>query len=172
MRKTTSLPVCLPSFNISLAKARVFHIFIFTESHCEPYYSNPSNGEATCSDRNLFDSVCLFKCVEGFVLEGPHESRCTSTGWSATLSPYCSSKSNIWSFKNFEWLILEIECDLDDIDEEDDNRIKHCSKDTDLNSVCTFTCVPGYQLVGTSRRCMPTGKWNTSLPFCASKFLE
>ncbi|XP_076818199.1 P-selectin-like [Clavelina lepadiformis] len=103
---------------------------------CPPPHIDPDNGSVACSNDNFDGSECRFSCDVGFFLLGSQSSICRDDGdldaegeWSDP-PPTC----------------LPITC----IPPQDspENGLVFCSNANLFGSTCTFTCDPGFDLVG------------------------
>ncbi|KAK5870183.1 hypothetical protein PBY51_024838 [Eleginops maclovinus] len=123
---------------------------------CQPM-SKPARGSMTCSDPlglSSFRSTCVFTCDEGYELAGTLQNtlQCEASGlWNAS-QPFC----------------VAVQCpDLQELD----NGLLNCGDDADVKfsygNTCSFSCAPGYQLVGASRvTCTSAAEWSERMPRC------
>ncbi|XP_038571964.1 E-selectin isoform X2 [Micropterus salmoides] len=126
--------------------------------HCEAITCQNPEGEdhliTNCSQRlnDLRpDSTCSFSCAPGYHLVGPSRVTCTSAAeWSEKM-PHCEA----------------ITCQNP---EGEDHLITSCSQrlnDLRPDSTCSFSCAPGYHLVGPSRvTCTSAAEWSEKMPHC------
>nr|XP_039263036.1 uncharacterized protein LOC120339059 isoform X1 [Styela clava] len=104
-------------------------------------------GLIACTESNNYNSTCTFQCKEGYNLLGTTKAKCTETGWDAqapscsrqTCSPPLARPSN-----------GQITCQ------------------TSGRPVCTFSCNPGYKLIGSkTSECQRDETWSvTEIPIC------
>ncbi|KAL3047720.1 hypothetical protein OYC64_021825 [Pagothenia borchgrevinki] len=123
---------------------------------CQPM-STPERGSMACSDplgSSSFSSTRVFACDEGYELAGTPQNtlQCEASGiWNAS-QPFC----------------VAVQCpDL----QEQDNGLLNCGDDADVRfsfgNTCSFSCAPGYQLVGASRvTCTSAAEWSERMPQC------
>ncbi|XP_076807337.1 sushi, von Willebrand factor type A, EGF and pentraxin domain-containing protein 1-like [Clavelina lepadiformis] len=126
----------------------------------------PANGEMTCTDRNIFGSICKSSCNEGYELVGSDEAQCTETKlWTAN-PPRCR----------------KIQCSEENI-VLSNGRVS-CSDSNFYQSQCQYSCNAGYQFsspalvdrapFGTNRllpvsSCRSDGTWSALKPTCEKK---
>ena len=103
----------------------------------------PDNGAVV-----IANDVATYSCNAGFTLVGVSTRQCQSGGvWSDT-PPTCGSVDcgEVQAINNGKFLY---------------------SRGTAVSSVATYSCNPGYTLVGTAARtCQPNGMWSASAPVC------
>eukprot|EP00731_Ephydatia_muelleri_P030228 Em0021g751a len=103
----------------------------------------PDNGAVV-----IANDVATYSCNAGFTLVGVSTRQCQSGGvWSDT-PPTCGSVDcgEVQAINNGKFLY---------------------SRGTAVSSVATYSCNPGYTLVGTATRtCQPNGMWSASAPVC------
>ncbi|KAK5931124.1 hypothetical protein CgunFtcFv8_027299 [Champsocephalus gunnari] len=123
---------------------------------CQPM-STPEKGSVTCSDplgSSSFRSTCVFACDEGYELADTPQNtlQCEASGiWNAS-QPFC----------------VAVQCPYL---QELDNGLLNCGDDADVRfsfgNTCSFSCAPGYQLVGASRvTCTSAAEWSERMPQC------
>nr|XP_018671091.1 sushi, von Willebrand factor type A, EGF and pentraxin domain-containing protein 1 [Ciona intestinalis] len=108
-----------------------------------------SNGEVECTDSQLFMSSCTLRCHNGYEVTGGSPSvQCGSTRqWSAAMGT-CQ----------------KIRCN--EFDELNNGRM-NCSEDNLFESVCSFECSPGYDLVGSATStCLANTSFSHPKPSC------
>ncbi|XP_029988689.1 E-selectin isoform X2 [Sphaeramia orbicularis] len=122
-----------------------------------PGLSHPDRGSMTCSDPlglSSFQSTCVFTCDEGYVRSGSSSDvlQCEATGnWNAS-QPSCNP----------------VQCSsLTELE----NGFINCGDDANTKftyeNTCTFSCAPGYKLVGSETvTCMSSAEWSESMPHC------
>ncbi|TMS20753.1 E-selectin [Larimichthys crocea] len=128
---------------------------------CEPVQcqelSRPERGSIKCSDPlglSSYQSTCEFTCNEGYVLSGSPSNtlRCEASGnWNSS-KPFCEV----------------VQCPAL---QELENGVASCGDDADMRfsygNTCSFSCAPGYQLVGPSRvTCTSAAEWSEKMPRC------
>ncbi|KAK7888934.1 hypothetical protein WMY93_024494 [Mugilogobius chulae] len=122
-----------------------------------PKLSSPQWGSMKCSNplgSFSYQSTCVFTCEEGFVLRGSHSDTlfCGPTGqWDAS-QPSCTA----------------VQCPAIP---EMENAVVNCHGDAKtkyaFGNSCSFTCLPGYDLVGTTAlTCTSSAEWSANIPFC------
>ncbi|XP_041646633.1 E-selectin isoform X2 [Cheilinus undulatus] len=119
--------------------------------------SPPPRGSMQCSDPlspNSYSSTCVFTCNEGYALAGSSSNtlQCEGLGnWNDSV-PYC----------------VAIRCSgLTQLE----NGVVSCGDDADMRfsygNTCSFSCAPGYYLVGPSRMtCTSAAEWSERMPRC------
>ncbi|TNN42178.1 E-selectin [Liparis tanakae] len=122
-----------------------------------PVLSSPAGGSMKCSDplgNSSYQSTCVFTCDEGHVLAGSPSNtlQCEASGvWNAS-QPLC----------------LAVQCpSLQQLD----NGLVNCGADADVmfsyGNTCSFSCGPGYHLVGPSTAaCTSAAVWSDRTPRC------
>ncbi|KAJ0032401.1 hypothetical protein NQD34_002482 [Periophthalmus magnuspinnatus] len=122
-----------------------------------PKLSSPQWGSVRCSDPlgpSSYQSTCVFACEEGYELTGSQTDTllCESTGqWNAT-QPSCTA----------------VRCPAISVLE---NAVVNCEGDTKTKyaygNSCSFSCLPGYNLVGTKAlTCTASAEWSGNVPYC------
>uniref|UniRef100_A0A3B4ASR2 E-selectin n=1 Tax=Periophthalmus magnuspinnatus TaxID=409849 RepID=A0A3B4ASR2_9GOBI len=133
-----------------------------------PTLPEQSNLIITCEDLS-FGSSCSFSCATGFTLVGHETITCTSSAeWSNNM-PFCEGK-NIH-------FISSVRCPAISVLE---NAVVNCEGDTKTKyaygNSCSFSCLPGYNLVGTKAlTCTASAEWSGNVPYCQAvvcPFLE
>ena len=106
------------------------------------------HGRTQCSDGSNYGSRCAYSCLLGYELEGSSQRECLDIGWSGK-APTCSL----------------IRCARSSVPE---HGGVSCTNRNKFNSQCTFTCDPGYVLLGPrERRCGADHEWSGSRePIC------
>ncbi|XP_076808931.1 P-selectin-like isoform X2 [Clavelina lepadiformis] len=123
---------------------------------CEPSHNIPRNGQMQCVDENKVGSICHFRCDKGFNLEGSDTSTCMpSETWDAK-APVC--KPILRCLPSHTAPV---------------NAEVQCTKHNLESSQCTFSCKPGYTLVGLRTSVCrddnngdSKGKWSSPAPVC------
>lgn len=149
--------------------------FFFFENNCFYFSSlasdcgsldNPSNGFVDISGTSFSDTA-TYRCNIGYQLVGEPVRTCQETGlWSGTI-PFCARMGPI-SLINIinqyhHFLFLAVDCGI--LKTPKNSRISITG--TIINSIATYSCFPGYELVGAeSRLCFPNGQWAGEAPFC------
>ncbi|XP_032884022.1 P-selectin-like [Amblyraja radiata] len=114
----------------------------------------PKHGTMNCThpvgDYNYL-SVCVFGCVEGFILKGMDVIRCTDSGkWTNEL-PHCEVVK-----------CQELNTNLPVI-----MNCSHPLGNFSYNSVCDFDCMEGFVLETPARlQCNKSGQWTEDIPLC------
>uniref|UniRef100_H3B390 C-type lectin domain-containing protein n=1 Tax=Latimeria chalumnae TaxID=7897 RepID=H3B390_LATCH len=114
-----------------------------------PSIRHPRHGAVTCNGAHgetHFESVCAFKCEEGFVLYGEESTRCLGSG--------------NWSFYNTTCQDTVVSClPLKTIL----HSVVNCSNtysDYSYNSTCCFSCEKGHSWIGSRETvCQSSGNW-------------
>uniref|UniRef100_A0A3B4ASD8 Uncharacterized protein n=1 Tax=Periophthalmus magnuspinnatus TaxID=409849 RepID=A0A3B4ASD8_9GOBI len=155
---------CLPGYNLVGTKALTCTASAEWSGNV-PYcqviqcskLSNPQWGFVRCSDPlgpSSYQSTCVFACEEGYELTGSQTDTllCESTGqWNAT-QPSCTA----------------VRCPAISVLE---NAVVNCEGDTKTKyaygNSCSFSCLPGYNLVGTKAlTCTASAEWSGNVPYC------
>ncbi|XP_020788822.2 E-selectin [Boleophthalmus pectinirostris] len=116
-----------------------------------PTLTEQSNLIITC-DNITFGSSCSFSCATGFSLVGPKTITCTSSAeWSSSM-PFCEA----------------VQCPAISVME---NAVVNCEGDAKTKyaygNSCSFSCLPGYNLVGTEAlTCTASAEWSGNVPYC------
>ncbi|XP_033821493.1 E-selectin-like [Periophthalmus magnuspinnatus] len=116
-----------------------------------PTLPEQSNLIITCEDLS-FGSSCSFSCATGFTLVGHETITCTSSAeWSNNM-PFCEA----------------VRCPAISVLE---NAVVNCEGDTKTKyaygNSCSFSCLPGYNLVGTKAlTCTASAEWSGNVPYC------
>ena len=154
----------------------------------------PLNGSVDVSGGTFYKCVAVYSCDEGFVLTGAQVRTCTTSGWSGT-TPNCSGECvhkgatpngvhsptlltrvhtttqcvqyTVTSAMNiayhFPFLFKDVDCGMP----EDITNGTVTTSSTVYNSNATYTCDPGYVLVGLAVRvCEADGSWSNAAPAC------
>nr|XP_046248044.1 E-selectin isoform X2 [Scatophagus argus] len=119
--------------------------------------SSPASGSMKCSDPlgpSSYQSTCEFTCDEGYSLVGSSSNtlQCDGSGFWNSSQPFC----------------VAIQCPA--LQELENGNVK-CENDSDMKfsygHTCTFSCGPGYRLVGPSGvTCTSAAKWSEEVPRC------
>ncbi|KAF7203063.1 E-selectin [Nothobranchius furzeri] len=119
--------------------------------------SPPARGSMECFDplgSYSYRSTCVFTCDEGYELDGSLSGilQCESSGnWNAP-QPSCVAVQC--------HAIQDLEAGLVSCEDETELRFSY-------GQTCSFSCVPGYRLVGTSIvTCTSTAEWSEQIPHC------
>lgn len=110
----------------------------------------PNNGRVSCTNGELFDSICSFTCSDGFKRIGADHAKCTDKGWD-NVPPVCE----------------QITCPA--IPKIKNGNI-FCSKDNIVGSGCLVLCDNGYDLPPGVQNapvlCQDTGTWSGTPAAC------
>ncbi|XP_029284939.1 E-selectin-like [Cottoperca gobio] len=127
-----------------------------TVVQCEQM-SSPARGSMKCSGplgSSSFQATCAFTCDEGYVLAGSQSNtlQCEASGLWNDSKPFC----------------VGVQCPYL---QELDNGVVSCEGDADVRfsygNTCSFSCAPGYHLVGPSRAtCTSAAEWSERMPRC------
>ncbi|XP_045905027.1 E-selectin isoform X2 [Micropterus dolomieu] len=117
----------------------------------------PTRGSMNCSDPlgpSSYQSTCVFTCDEGYVLKG-----------SPSNTLQCEASRN-WNSSQPDCVAVQCPA-LQKLG----NGIVSCGDDADMSfsygSTCSFSCAPGYYLVGPSRvTCTSAAEWSEKMPHC------
>ncbi|XP_070817090.1 E-selectin-like [Chaetodon trifascialis] len=118
--------------------------------------SHPDRGSMKCSDPlgpSSYQSTCMFTCDEGYVLASPSNTlQCEASGFWNSTQPFC----------------VGVQCPAI---QELENGVASCGDDADMRfsygNTCSFSCDPGYHLVGPSRvTCTSAAQWSERIPRC------
>lgn len=106
------------------------------------------HGRQQCSDGSNYGSKCSYSCQLGYEIKGSSVRECLDIGWSGK-APSCSL----------------IRCARAQAPE---HGAVACTNRNKFNSQCTFSCSPGYVLIGPeNRRCGADHEWSGSRePVC------
>nr|XP_039271172.1 sushi, von Willebrand factor type A, EGF and pentraxin domain-containing protein 1-like [Styela clava] len=112
-------------------------------------------GFAKCTNENLFESECKYKCDRGYQMtQGQIDTtQCTAHMTWTNPKPTCEKRR----------------CPADDssFKEAQENGEIGCSDENKFDSVCGLACVQGYELTGEpNATCMHTGDWSNGLGLC------
>ncbi|XP_077971175.1 sushi, von Willebrand factor type A, EGF and pentraxin domain-containing protein 1-like isoform X2 [Styela clava] len=117
-----------------------------------PVLSLISNGRFECENGSVFGSTCTYACDEGYKMEGFPTMECTTTERWSRPTPSCSiiTCSRLSPLSN--------------------GKIE-CSGDERYGSRCSFSCLEGYELTGSSSvECDSQGWWEFAghgrMPVC------
>uniref|UniRef100_H2Z6L8 Uncharacterized protein n=1 Tax=Ciona savignyi TaxID=51511 RepID=H2Z6L8_CIOSA len=128
---------------------------------CQPVYNTLENGGASCTNSNMINSQCTFTCNPAYELVGQMVLTCNDdfdgdlNGQWSSEAPFCRPISCQPVYNTL------------------DNGGVSCTNSNMINSQCTFTCNPAYELVGqTVLTCNDdfdgdlNGQWSSEAPFC------
>jgi CUB/sushi domain-containing protein len=156
-----------------------------------PVLEPPTNGyfvKESCS--NVLNAACGVRCKFGYELQGSSVRLCQLNGtWSGT-EPRCLIKScqqpkpvadgEMRCVHETEKFVIFIKYDEDGrkIKETktihgDERFVNKTDRSTDfiIDTECSFTCSPGFSLVGSSQRtCLPLARWDGLQTTCKRKF--
>ncbi|XP_044156812.1 E-selectin-like [Bufo gargarizans] len=113
-----------------------------------PSLTAPKNGHLVCQDMTNYKSECSFSCLAGFWLIGSPVLTCQSSGaWTSSV-PKCEA----------------VHCPT--LTSPEDGYVD-CQDAANYNSQCSFSCLKGFQLIGSPvLSCQLSGSWTTSVPRC------
>lgn len=115
---------------------------------CAPLPPFPG-GSFEVTNKGRFPSSVNYKCLPGYVLQGPDVRQCESSGTWTGEDPKC----------------LGIRCDA--LPPRFPGGIISTSNDNRYPSDATYRCMPGYTMSGSpSRTCQVNGKWDGDEPTC------
>ncbi|XP_074078072.1 E-selectin-like isoform X2 [Macrotis lagotis] len=116
----------------------------------------PQNGSVTCAHSLngdfTYQSVCSFRCEEGFELQGSSQLQCTAQGQWTQPMPTCEA----------------VKCDAPHQLPNGSVTCAHApSGDFTYQSVCSFSCEEGFELLGSPQlECTAHGQWAQPMPTC------
>nr|XP_018667880.1 sushi, von Willebrand factor type A, EGF and pentraxin domain-containing protein 1-like isoform X2 [Ciona intestinalis] len=109
----------------------------------------PQDGNKRCTDGENFDSSCRFTCDIGYRLVGSISRTCLESGEWNGISTSC----------------VIITCAKMDIPA---HGSVECTSNNNYQSICTFACNNGYELIGSEvRTCQATRSWSGIAVTCA-----
>ncbi|XP_077972123.1 P-selectin-like [Styela clava] len=110
---------------------------------CQPEQEDPINGKVECTNENFEHSVCTFTCDKGYDLDdtakNSFDTKCVDDGDGDNLGEWTEKPKTCTKIKCQPVLKKPI------------NGTIKCTDKNNLDSVCTFKCNPGYDLVGTTQ---------------------
>lgn len=117
--------------------------------------SQPASGSMICSDPlgpSSYQSTCRFTCDEGYVLSGSNTLQCGASGMWNSSQPSCEA----------------VKCP--DVQAPENGAVS-CGDDANMKfryrNTCSFSCAPGYRLVGASSvTCTSGAEWSDTMPRC------
>ncbi|KAM4021369.1 P-selectin-like isoform 2-T2 [Anomaloglossus baeobatrachus] len=119
---------------------------------CEPIQCSslvaPVDGLMECNGGSTYNSTCAFSCSEGHEMTGSSELRCLPSGQWTSAVPLCKAVQcpSLTSPKKGHM---------------------NCQDKTNYKSECSFSCLEGFQLVGSPvLTCQSSGAWSSSEPTC------
>ncbi|XP_048063014.1 P-selectin-like isoform X6 [Megalobrama amblycephala] len=115
--------------------------------HC-PALDSPVNGKLKCTSSFSYGSKCSFICEEGFLLQGASEISCTKTAKWSQEPPHCEA---VVCPQIFEPINGHMNCSSE----------KHT-----FGTICTFSCLDGYQLISNEVMCNLNGSWSGEVAVC------
>ncbi|XP_056890076.1 E-selectin-like [Takifugu flavidus] len=122
-----------------------------------PKVSPPTNGAMACTDPLAFSSYqssCVFTCDEGYTLIGSNSLQCQASGIWNSSQPFCAAVQCP--------ALQELENGLTSCGDDEDRKFSY-------GNTCSFSCAPGYQLVGpTTITCTSVAAWTESTPRCVA----
>ncbi len=66
------------------------------------------------------------------------------------------------------WITTAVGCDY--LEAPENGHVVHSG--TTIGSVVTYSCFPGYELIGeTTQTCLESGEWTGNAPFCICKYI-
>ncbi|XP_067240165.1 L-selectin-like [Chanodichthys erythropterus] len=115
--------------------------------HCQALDS-PVNGDLNCTSSFSYGSKCSFSCEEGFLLQGASEISCTKTAKWSQEPPHCEA---VVCPQIFEPINGHMNCS---------------SEEHTFGTICTFSCLDGYQLISNEMMCNLNGSWSGEVAVC------
>ncbi|RWS13502.1 P-selectin-like protein, partial [Dinothrombium tinctorium] len=111
--------------------------------------SPPDNGEITNSCQFLAGATCVFKCKDGFTLQGPNSIFCQKDGQWSTQLPVCRAAG------------------CPPLTAPTNGGFSGGTCNTNVGTTCEFFCNQGYTLNGNQNvQCLPTNTWSGNVPTC------
>ncbi|XP_040215649.1 L-selectin isoform X3 [Rana temporaria] len=99
-----------------------------------------------------FESLCHFKCLDGFFLNGMDTIQCLSSGNWSEATPHCSA----------------VQCPHLVTEPSTYMNCSHSWGNFSFKSQCQFECLDGFFLNGTDNiQCLSTGNWSEAPPHCS-----
>ncbi|XP_040895372.1 E-selectin-like [Toxotes jaculatrix] len=119
-----------------------------------PALQKLENGVVSCghaNERFIYGNTCSFSCAPGYRLVGPSSVTCTSAAeWSETM-PRCEA----------------VQCPALQKLENGVVSCGHANERFIYGNTCSFSCAPGYRLVGPSSvTCTSAAEWSETMPRC------
>nr|CAB3266734.1 sushi, von Willebrand factor type A, EGF and pentraxin domain-containing protein 1 [Phallusia mammillata] len=123
--------------------------------HCEAL-ERPANSALSCSNSNLFESVCEFECDAGYILVGEANTTCQADRTFSNEAPHCN----------------KITCAIDYTSI--DHGTVLCSEENLFESVCAYQCDIGYRFFNNdviaddimTATCLADASWTNEVPIC------
>lgn len=112
-------------------------------------------------------STASYTCNQGFKLVGSSRRTCQPNGrWSPRV-PFCKSKNRYCMYCNYTSSLLEeVSIKCKHLVAPAYSSV-HTSSGTNIGSIATYSCFPGYTLIGVSIiKCTASGNWSPSVPYC------
>ena len=151
-----------------------------------PDLSDPENGTVTVAS-NIFGSLAVYRCSEGFGLVGKSIRQCQADGSWSEQEPTCESKFKIirshiiaelpiihrLAFQTHQSLPSSsyIVSNCDDLQSPNNGSIKLTG--TSFGDTATYSCDMGFMLLGESTRTCEAGSfWSGVVPFCSRKLMH
>ncbi|XP_047230142.1 E-selectin isoform X2 [Girardinichthys multiradiatus] len=120
--------------------------------HCEAITcQNPGEDHLIfqCSESLRPNSTCSFSCEPGFKLQGAHTIKCSEDGQWSNVTPSCKA----------------VQCPA--LQDPDNGFITCEDMRFSYAKSCSFSCGPGYRLVGQSSvTCTAAAEWSEHMPRC------
>ncbi len=116
----------------------------------------------------VFQSLATYSCNKGFEISGDETRVCNVDGsWLGTM-PSCKRKSQKLYPIELTRRFINVAVVCEDLDSPLNGEVTY--KDVVFNSIATYSCQYGYQLVGESTRvCKEDTKWSGEEPTCESQ---
>jgi len=128
---------------------------------CEPPSKSPTDGSVSCSDSNFLSSVCDYECSAGFALVGSSSRVCENDSDGDALGEWSQPEPTCEPI-----ICLPPHTELL-------NGDVSCTNSNNFESICTFTCNPGFELEGAPIVSCgddgdgdTLGEWSDSPPVC------
>ena len=116
----------------------------------------PLHSSIRCTDNNRYESQCTIFCKLGHELTSYNEVTCSANGEWMVPAGEGFATYPVDEFKPDS--CKKIQCPkLDSLE----NGKSSCTDENSYDSLCRFTCDPGYDLIGSrARRCQFSGQWS------------
>ncbi|XP_047230143.1 E-selectin isoform X3 [Girardinichthys multiradiatus] len=148
---------CVPGYHlIGPGKVTCTSAAVWSEKmpRCEavqcPAFKDLKNGSLNCVNGRLsYEKTCSFSCEPGFKLQGAHTIKCSEDGQWSNVTPSCKA----------------VQCPA--LQDPDNGFITCEDMRFSYAKSCSFSCGPGYRLVGQSSvTCTAAAEWSEHMPRC------
>ncbi|MEQ2269949.1 hypothetical protein XENORESO_012754 [Xenotaenia resolanae] len=148
---------CVPGYHlVGPGKVTCTSAAVWSEKmpRCEavqcPAFKDLKNGSLNCVNGRLsYEKTCSFSCEPGFKLQGADTIKCSEDGQWSNVTPSCKA----------------VQCPA--LQDPDNGFITCEDMRFSYAKSCSFSCGPGYRLVGQSRvTCTAAAEWSEHMPRC------